>query len=140
MRIDPAQSAALSALAARQPRKGVDKPAFEVDLGHAAKDTRASAGSAGVSGLDTLLGLQMVAQVDERQARRKRGVKRGQIILGALDDLKIALLDGRMPLERLARVAASVSERERDSDDPRLEAILDEIELRARVELAKLGG
>jgi hypothetical protein len=140
MRIDPAQSAALSALAARQPRKGVDKPAFEVDLGHAAKDTRSTAGSAGVSGLDTLLGLQMVGQVDERQARRKRGVKRGQIILGALDDLKIALLDGRMPLERLARVAASVSERERDSDDPRLEAILDEIELRARVELAKLGG
>ena len=127
MRIDPSQAAALAALSARQQKKASDKPAFEVDMGRPAAETRAQGGASGVAGLDALLALQMVGQVDERDAKKKRGVKRGQLILGALDELKLAILEGRVPLDRIARVATSVAERERDSGDPRLESLLDEI-------------
>lgn len=139
MRIDQASAAALAAMAQRQRAKDTDRPAFEVDLGRKAGETRSSVGPGAPAGLDTLLALQMVPAAGDPLERRRRGVKRGRTILSALDDLKVAILEGRVPIDRLAHLAASVGERERDSGDEKLEALLDEIELRARVELAKLG-
>lgn len=139
MRIDQASAAALAAMAQRQRAKDTDRPAFEVDLGRKAGDSRSASGPGAPAGLDALLALQMVPAAGDPLERRRRGVKRGRMILSALDDLKVAILEGRVPIDRLAQLAASVGERERDTGDDRLEALLDEIELRARVELAKLG-
>jgi hypothetical protein len=100
-----------------------------------AAETRAPAHAAATAGLDALIALQMV---EGPLDKRKRGLKRGRAMLDALDDLKISLLSGRMPADQLRRLVIAVDGRERDSEDERLEAILDEIELRARVELAKL--
>jgi hypothetical protein len=98
-------------------------------------EARAPSHAAATAGLDALIALQMV---EGPLDRKKRGLKRGRAMLDALDELKIALLTGRLPLAQLRRLVAAVDGRERDSEDERLEAILDEIELRARVELAKL--
>ncbi|MCH2394909.1 MULTISPECIES: flagellar assembly protein FliX [Oceanibaculum] len=88
----------------------------------------------GVSGVDSLLAVQ---QVDERPERRAR--QHGEDLLSRLDEIRHGLLLGGIPLSRLEQLSDMVKrQRERDLD-PRLAGILDDIELRVRVELAKLG-
>jgi hypothetical protein len=55
-----------------------------------------------------------------------------------LEELRIGLLLGHIPRDRLADLSRMVRDRREDAEDPQLAALLDEIELRAEVELAKL--
>ena len=57
--------------------------------------------------------------------------------LDALDELRMALLTGRLPTNLLHEMEQLVIEQRQQTTDPYLEEILDEIELRAAVELAK---
>jgi hypothetical protein len=99
----------------------------------------ASAGSvtamSGVMGMDALLALQEVGNPLER---KRRAVSRAGRILDVLDDLKIALIDGTITPGEMDRLARAVRDARERTDDPRLEAVLDEIEIRAAVEMAKL--
>ncbi|GGE40565.1 flagellar assembly protein FliX [Agaricicola taiwanensis] len=101
-----------------------------------------SAGGAGapraIADVSSLLALQMVDTADPVQQRKGRMVRRGRRLLDALDGLKVALLDGQVDVGRLADLQAAVDEAREGTDDPTLEALLDAVELRARVELAKL--
>lgn len=134
MRIDgPGRSASVGS--GKGARKAEGGPAFELGGTVKPQEARAASAAQSVAGLDALLALQMV---DDPLAGRRRGVRRGRAMLDALDELKLSLLAGRLPARDLARLLAAVEGRERDSEDPRLESLLDEIELRARVELAKL--
>ena len=69
---------------------------------------------------------------------RKAARQYGQFLLERLDEIRLALLDGSIPKDQLARLAQTVRQRRQRSDDPRLNEILGEIELRAEVEIAKL--
>jgi hypothetical protein len=64
--------------------------------------------------------------------------QRGEDLLDGLDEIRHGLLIGALPRERVVRLLAIVRSRREQLADPRLSAILDEIELRAEVELAKL--
>ena len=55
-----------------------------------------------------------------------------------LDEVRDGLLAGGIPRATLNRLATAVSKRQEGFSDPKLQGVLDEIELRARVELAKL--
>jgi hypothetical protein len=92
---------------------------------------------AGVSSVDALLMVQQMDDATEREARR-RLVKRGEQLLDGLEELRHGLLMGEIPKERMMSLAQSVRMRRENSSDPRLGALLDEIELRVEVELAKL--
>jgi Class II flagellar assembly regulator len=94
-----------------------------------------TAGPTGVTSLDVLLALQ---EVDGPLERRRKAVRRAGRILDVLDEVKLALLDGHLPPAALERLMAAVREERGGADDPRLEGLLDEIETRAAVELAKL--
>ena len=59
-------------------------------------------------------------------------------MLDHLDAIRHGLLLGSIPRDKLNGLLAVVRERRDDVGDPRLAAVLDEIELRAAVELAKL--
>jgi hypothetical protein len=59
-------------------------------------------------------------------------------MLDVLDQVKVALLDGELSGADLERLQRSIREERAGTDDPALEAVLDEVELRAAVELAKL--
>ncbi len=91
----------------------------------------------GITGVDALLVVQQVDGSVEREARR-RLVKRGEQLLDGLEDLRHGLLMGEIPKERMVALAQSVRVRREHCADPRLGALLDEIELRVEVELAKL--
>ena len=99
--------------------------------------TGRTAGVTGVGSLDALIALQDIGGPLER---RRRAVGRAGRILDVLDDLKIALLDGEMSPTALDGLLRAVREERSATDDPRLEGVLDEIETRASVELAKLEG
>ena len=95
-------------------------------------------GLSSISGVDTLLALQSVGDVNEREAR-KRMIRRGEEILDQLEELRHGLLIGSMSAEKLEGLAKTIRASREDCVDPRLGSILDEIELRAEVELAKMG-
>jgi len=92
-------------------------------------------GLAPLAAMDSLLAVQAL---DDALEGRRRAVHHGKSLLDALDEVRLALLEGRLPAETLERLNGLVAQHRGRSDDPRLEAVLGEIELRAAVELAKL--
>lgn len=93
------------------------------------------AGPVAVSSIDALLALQAIGDPLER---RRKAVRRGTAILDVLDEVKLALLDGGVPPAALERLVRAVRLEKGEADEPRLKALLDEIETRAAVELAKI--
>lgn len=94
-----------------------------------------SASVGGVMGVEALLALQDVETPTER---RRRSVRRAGRLLDELDDIKIALLGGDLGHAQLERLGRAIREQRSATGDPGLEGLLDEIETRAAVELAKL--
>jgi len=87
-----------------------------------------------VTAVDGLLTLQ---EVDDAAARASAGKRRAQDLLEGLDDIRHGLLVGGLSRDKLLALAKHVQSRRAQVDDPRLAEILDEIDLRAQVELAK---
>jgi hypothetical protein len=92
-------------------------------------------GVSGISSVDALIALQDVGGPLER---RRRAVGRASRILDVLDDVKVAMLDGELHEGELERLRRAVREERQSTEDPGLEDVLNEIETRAAVELAKL--
>ena len=92
--------------------------------------------SAPISGIGAVLSVQEVSGEAEE---RRQAVSRGEDLLDRLEEIRLALLTGRMPAARLHELARMVDAKRRQTPDEELNAVLDEIDLRVRVELAKLG-
>lgn len=89
------------------------------------------------SSVDAILSLQEVPDAtDERSRRSTRS--HGEDLLERLDALRGWILAGTVPKDKLVELAQRLRAQRRRSDDPRLNEIIDEIELRAEVEIAKL--
>ncbi len=84
-------------------------------------------------------GILAVQEVSDEAGGRSRGVARGHDLLDRLDEIRHGLLLGAIPRDRLVGLREQVQARRETVTDPQLSAILDEIDLRAAVELAKLG-
>lgn len=91
-----------------------------------------------LSGLESLLAVQSVDPDAGGGKGRQRLIRHGEDLLDRLEDIRIGLLTGAVPKARLAELAKLVRSKRDAGADPNLAAILDEIELRAEVELAKL--
>ncbi len=87
------------------------------------------------SGIEAILALQ---GVDQGAERKRNAVRHGQSMLDTLEEMKRDLLVGNISEGRLHRLMALVT-RARQEADPDLEALIDDIDLRAQVELAKFG-
>ncbi len=102
-------------------------------------DGQDAAASSAVSSLSAPLSLFGLQEVDDPAGRQSKAKIRAEDMLDALEDIRMSLLTGQVSEADLKQlVTLSSSEREKISD-PRLESVLDEIDLRARVELAKRG-
>ena len=95
--------------------------------------TPASAPSA-VTDVSALMALQGVEDVTER---RRRAIRRGGGLLDRLEELKLALLMGEAGDGALERLTRTLREERPVDADAGLNNLLDQIDLRAAVELAK---
>lgn len=90
----------------------------------------------GITALDGILGLQ---EVDADEGGNKRqAYHNATLTLDALDELRVALLMGEIPPSLLRRIERFSLAQKKYVIDPAMRAVLDEIELRAAVEIAKI--
>ena len=135
MRIESAQRITGS-VAAR--RRGNGSGSGDFNLEQPAEPTAGTGAraSAPVAALDTLIALQEVTGDGQE---RRRAVDRGQTLLDLLDALKLDVIAGIEDPRNLTRLRDLAGQQRDHVAEPQLQGVLDEIELRAAVELAKRG-
>jgi Class II flagellar assembly regulator len=109
-------------------------PDFSVGV----SEDQAASAPAAARPMSSVDGLFLLQELPDALAERRRAVKRAGSLLDRLDELRLALLTGNLPMSQIAELQRVVASTRGTLDDPRLLEVLDEIELRARVELAKL--
>ena len=91
--------------------------------------------SSALQDVSSLLALQGVE--DTLQGRRKKAARRGNKMLDLLEEVRMGLLAGTLPLAVLHQLERLASDQEKSGDE-RIDGLLSEIGLRAQVEVAKL--
>ncbi|NJR20460.1 MAG: hypothetical protein HC777_02630 [Hyphomonadaceae bacterium] len=127
-----------SSLAAGAPRRaGHVAPGFvlPMDEAESAQAPNRAQATASLTNLGALLALQ---GLDEALERRRRATKRSNDLIDQLDRLRLSVLGQGVSRDQVAHLANTLSQQRELTDDPALNAVLDEIEVRAQVELAKL--
>ncbi len=92
------------------------------------------AGAGPVTAVGALLSVQ---EVPDATSGSTRSVRRGIDLLDILDQVRMGLLLGTIPILQLQRLVDNLKQRREGVLDPGLEETLREIETRAAVELAK---
>ena len=85
--------------------------------------------------MSALLALQSVD--DALQGKKRKAVRKGNKMLDLLEEIRMGLLCGSLPLSVLHQLERLASEHEQTGDE-RIDALIEEIALRAQVEVAKL--
>ena len=75
---------------------------------------------------------------DATQGPANASQRRAEDLLDRLDEIRDGILCGALSRQRLEELVQNLAARRESSPDPQLAALLDDIELRAKVELAKL--
>ena len=89
-----------------------------------------------VASVSTLLSVQ---EMGDSLDNRRRAIKRGEDLLDQLDELRHGLLIGAFSPAKIDNLLSMVRQHQATVTDPKLTEILADIEVRAAVELAKLG-
>ncbi|MCF8496298.1 MAG: flagellar assembly protein FliX [Alphaproteobacteria bacterium] len=90
-----------------------------------------------IAQLDALLALQG-AEDPAARAAKGRMRERAESILEGLEGIRMAMLGGRLTVGHMVDIADVVASRREKISDPELTALMDEVDLRAQVELAKM--
>jgi len=98
------------------------------------EDSQASNAPA-VSGTSSLFFLQ---EVGDDGPQKKGVVKRGFDVIKYLDNIRVGLLCGTLSKDTIIGLEPLLEKFKKNFSDPKLSQIIDEIDLRAKVEIAKL--
>ncbi len=110
---------------------------FAKHISSGSETTPVAGGSAAqLDSVEALVALQQVPDATRQTVPPEQ--KHAEDLLDRLDQVRLGLLRGDLSRLDLQALVLRLRERRRESGDPRLMAIVDEIELRAKVELAKL--
>ena len=90
-----------------------------------------------ISSINTVLAAQEYSFESEGDGSKKL-TEWGNHVLNSLDEIRHGLLIGAIPRDQLRNLAQALRERKGSVKDPQLIDIINEIEIRAEVELAKL--
>lgn len=118
----------------RKPGAGTAQGGFSV-AGQGDAHAHVVAGPGPIAALDSILMLQ---GLDDSTQGKSKALAHGEQLLDLLDSVRDGLLAGGIPRATLNKLAAAVTRRHEAFADPKLQDVLDQIELRAHVELAKL--
>ncbi len=120
------------------------RPAGRAGGGQSFSIEQASAGGAAsavqaprpLGSVDALLALQ---ELPDAATSTRRALRHAENVLDALEDVQMGLVVGALPQAQLKRLLGLIRREQDQVPDPKLTEILKEVELRAQVELAKLG-
>lgn len=112
---------------------------FAVDATEGGRGLAGLSAASSLAAVDSLLALQETGGLEDSTSSPRRAMARGEQMLDILDDIKLSILSGQVPEAKLTRLLHVVEGHQSQVRDPALADILDHIELRARVELAKFG-
>lgn len=101
-------------------------------------DVSAAAPASGTSPLAAVSSLLSLQELPTSSEGRSKGLARAENLFEQLNLIRHGLLAGQIPRHKLKEAAAIVTQKRGQSDDPALDGILADLELRIRVELAKL--
>ncbi len=135
MKINPTTGMIISTTNSGVRKSGGDFSLSSSDSAQKSAGPAQAASTSGLFGMDALLALQ--GEEDVLVGRRRRQIKRSNDILDALDDLKVSVLSGEIDDEALLRLQSNIAASREDTEDEKLQGVLNEIETRAFVELAK---
>lgn len=118
-------------------KKGVSGTSSFADILSASSTDETSA-AVPISATNPVGNMLLLQEVSEEEVRRKRLVRRGHDMLDILETLRRRLLEGRIPADMLAALERQLSAQKQTVMDPQLLELIEDIELRVAVELAKL--
>lgn len=108
-----------------------DMMASETPAGASAKPSQS------IAQVDALLAIQGAEDPTQGPAKKRMRV-RCEGILDGLDDIRMAMLNGNLTVGHMIDIADVVASHREKITDPSLTGLMDEIDLRAQVELAKM--
>ena len=121
-------------------RKGGADPVAGEFAGHMCGPARARApavsGTTQVASVGALVALQGAPGFGSDPGAAE--IDRAEDLLDQLDRIRLGMLTGGISAATLQNIVNRLAQRRTDGVEPRLAALIDDIELRARVELAKL--
>ena len=94
-----------------------------------------ASGTNAAPAVDALLSIQEFS--DSKTGQNRNAQNRAELILERLEEIRTGLLVGGIPRSQLSELAQAVRKDRESYIDPLLAEVLDDIELRAMVELAK---
>lgn len=118
-------------------KKGKTDNTFGNMVADAAQKANQTAATQSIAKVDALLSVQAVEDPTERAARQRMR-SRGDKILRQLDHIRLGILTGNLTLGQVLDIADVVASHRETITDPNLTSILDEIDLRAQIEIAKM--
>ena len=137
MKIEGPSKTQKSSKTSKSAKAGKTDGTFGAMVTGAAESTSQTAATQSIAKVDALLAVQGVGTATDRPAKRRMR-ERGEKVLRQLDHLRLALLTGNLTLGEMVDVADVVASHREDVDDPDMTAVLDEIDLRAQIEIAKM--
>lgn len=102
-----------------------------------AEATEKSQTTSSVGHIDAIFAVQQTADATDHKSRGLM-MNYGNEMLDRLEQLRVSILNGAVSKDRLQDMARRLRERTSNSDDPRLNDLINDIELRVEVEIAKL--
>jgi hypothetical protein len=91
-----------------------------------------------VSATSAIGNMLALHEISEEDIKRRKVMQQGKNMLDTLENLRRQLLMGEIPAHTLVELGRQLSVQRQQVMDPKLMEVMDEIELRVAVELAKL--
>ena len=99
-----------------------------------AQSSNETSHSSNINPLNSILSLQEISIQDEE---KRRGRTYGDMLLNDLEHLRNSILSGKVSISQLESIQKNIETARPDVNDLQLTQIMNDIELRAKVEIAK---
>ena len=137
MKIDKTSSTGKTGKTDEKKKVSTGDKTFSDMVSGCASETSGTSESQSIYNVDALLAVQ-AAEDPTQKAARKRMQQRASSILDELESIRMGLLTGTLTVGDIINVADVVASHREKVVDPQLTSLLDEIDLRAQVEIAKV--